>query len=64
MTISLSEYVLLAAQSYFYYRKKLGESSDGASPFDPTSAGLPDWTIETRFSGTLLGTGFSATKLR
>jgi hypothetical protein len=37
MTISLSEYVLLATQAYYYYR------SESSQPQTLTHAGLPEW---------------------
>lgn len=65
--VSISEYVLLSAQAYYYYRKEniapdegvSPESGIGAQAMSPGMAGLNDWSVES-YSYTDPVSGFSA----
>ena len=67
---SASEYVLLSAQSYYYYRNETIPRTEGATPSGPDGTqpltteqvpGLEGWSVDLEHSYTDPVTGFSAT---
>ena len=58
--ITAAEYVLMAAQSYFYYR----DDDVARQSFGPRQFGFSRWNVDARYSETVGEIGFSATVFR